>query len=78
MFTSQFWLSASDRAAKSAAQALLLLWGADAAFNLLTVEPLTAVGVAGGAAALSVLTSIASAPFGSGATTTPGLLPGSS
>ena len=74
MFTRQFWISAADRSAKSAAQALLLLWGADAVFDVLAIDPGNAVGVAVGAALLSLLTSVVSAPFGEQAT--PGLLPG--
>jgi len=64
MLTRSFWIGAADRALKSAAQTLLLLWGADGALNVLQIDPLPAVGVAAGAAVLSVLTSIVSAPVG--------------
>src|SRR5256885_1679402 len=64
MYTTSFWLGAADRAAKSFAQALLLLWGADAGFNVLSVAPGPAIGVAIGGAVLSLLTSIVSAPVG--------------
>lgn len=74
MLTTAFWLGAADRSVKSAAQALLLLWGADAGLNLLTIEPLPALGMAGGAAVLSLLTSIASARFGDGGSSS--FLPG--
>lgn len=74
MRTAAFWIGALDRALKSFAQALLLLWGADGAFNLLDVNLVTSLGVAGGAAVLSVLTSIVSAPIGGENTTS--LLPG--
>jgi len=62
MFSVAFWKSAGERCAKSAAQALLLAWGGDQVFNLFTISPLAALGVAGGAAVLSVLTSVVSAP----------------
>lgn len=74
MLTAAFWKGAADRAAKSAAQSLLLLWVSDQAFDLLKVEPLPAVGIAAGAAVLSLLTSIVSAPAGDGGTTS--LIPG--
>lgn len=64
MLTAAFWMGALDRAVKSAAQALLLLWGADEGFNLISVDLPTSLGLAAGAAVLSVLTSIASAPAG--------------
>lgn len=64
MLTAAFWTGAVDRALKSFAQALLLLWGADQAFNVLSVDMPTALGLGGGAAVLSVLTSIVSAPAG--------------
>lgn len=64
MLTATFWTGAADRAVKSFAQALLLLWGASAGFNVLEIEPGAAFGVAGGAAVLSLLTSIVSAPVG--------------
>lgn len=69
LYTGAFWLGTADRAVKSAAQALLLLWGADAGFNVLQVEPLPALGIAGGGAVLSVLTSIVSARAGDAGTT---------
>lgn len=59
-----FWREALDRAAKSAAQALLITLGGDAAFDVFSVDWRVIVGVSGGAAVLSLLTSIASAPFG--------------
>lgn len=74
MLTATFWTGAVDRAVKSFAQALLLLWGADAGFNLLEVNLPTALGLGAGAAALSLLTSIASAPMGDKGTTS--FLPG--
>lgn len=69
-----FWLGALDRAVKSFAQALLLLWGADAGFSLLDVNLVQSLGVAAGAAVLSLLTSIASSSVADRGTTF--LLPG--
>lgn len=69
MLTARFWTGAADRALKSAAQSLLLLWGADAGLNILEIQPLAALGFAGGAAVLSILTSIVSAPAGDEGTT---------
>lgn len=74
MLDAAFWTGATDRAVKSFAQALLLLWGADAGFNLLQVDLPSALGLGGGAAVLSVLTSIVSAPAGDKGTTS--FLPG--
>jgi hypothetical protein len=76
MWTTAFWTGVFDRAVKSFAQALLLLWGADAGFNVLHVNALAAIGVAAGAAVLSVLTSIVSNPIGTAGTTS--MLPGGS
>jgi hypothetical protein len=64
MGTITFWKQLAERAAKSAAQALILLWAADAGFNVLTVNLTEALGLAGGAAVLSALTSIATAGTG--------------
>lgn len=74
MLTKAFWLGATDRCVKSFAQALLLLWGADSGFNILDVSVPAAFGLAAGAAVLSLLTSIVSAPAGDTGTTS--LLPG--
>ncbi|MDN5852451.1 MAG: holin [Actinomycetia bacterium] len=63
MLTSRFWLNTGERAAKTLAQALLALWLAgDGALNVITVDWRAALGVAAGAALISVLTSIVSAP----------------
>lgn len=74
MLTTAFWIGVMDRAVKSFAQALLLLWGADAAFNVVEVDVRGAFGVAAGAAVLSFLTSLVSAPIGDQGTTS--FLPG--
>lgn len=59
-----FWKEAAERAAKSAAQALLGLWVLDGGFNALDADWKLAFGIAAGAAVLSALTSVASTPFG--------------
>lgn len=64
MFTVNFWRQTAERAAKSAAQALIGLWALDGGFNVLDVDAPLAGGVAAGAAVLSILTSIVSLPFG--------------
>lgn len=74
MLTAAFWTGAVDRALKSFAQALLLLWGADQGFNILSISIGPALGVAAGAAVLSLLTSIVSGPIGDKGTTS--FLPG--
>lgn len=67
MFTAAFWAQAIERALKSAAQALLIIWGTTQ-INVLSVNSWsTALSVAVSAALLSVLTSLASLPFGPGA-----------
>ncbi len=64
MFTVAYWKATAERAAKSAAQALLGLWVGDQLFNAWTADYVKAGGVALGAAILSVLTSLVSANFG--------------
>lgn len=60
MWTRTFWRQAAERAAKSAAQALLGMWALDE-FNVLHAHWDTGFGIAAGAAVLSILTSIVSA-----------------
>ncbi len=64
MFSTTFLRETGERALKSAAQALLGLWALDAGFNVVNADFGMALGIAGGAAVLSVLTSVVSAPFG--------------
>jgi hypothetical protein len=63
VFTLVFWAQALERALKSTAQALLVVWGS-AEVNVLTVNWTTAVGVALTAGLVSLLASVASLPFG--------------
>lgn len=66
MLSVQFLKDALERAVKSAAQMLLLLWIGDGAFNILEVRNWSAVaGIALGAFVLSVLTSVVSYPVSS-------------
>lgn len=59
MFTKAFWKDTAERAFKSAAQALLLVWVVvDGVFNVWTVDWNESLGIALGAAAISVLTSL--------------------
>jgi hypothetical protein len=65
MYSLTFWKDALERALKSAAQAVLLAWGGgDAIANLFVMDFQLALGAALGGAALSLLTSIISAPIG--------------
>ncbi len=63
MFTKSFWLEAIDRGVKSAAQAVVLIWGVAEGFDLFDADFANVGGIALGALALSVLTSLISAPF---------------
>lgn len=65
MFTLTFWKLATERAAKTAAQAAVLVIGADQ-FNAIAVDWPEVGGFALGGAILSYLTSVISAPFGEG------------
>lgn len=65
MMNGSFWVGALERAVKTAAQSLLSLWlVGDVAFNLLSIDWGASLGVAAGAAVLSLLSSIVSKPFG--------------
>lgn len=59
MFTVLFWKDAGERAISTAAQVLVALWGADTLFNILTIDVGDALGIAAGAAGLSLLKSLA-------------------
>ena len=74
VWTRSFALGALDRAVKSFAQSLIVLWSADEGFNVLEITAGPTFGVAVGAAALSLLTSIASSPVGDPGSTS--LIPG--
>lgn len=64
MFTKLFWKSAAERAAKSAAQAAVLYFGADQVFDAWHANWGAAGGIASGAVVLSVLSSIISSKVG--------------
>lgn len=63
MFTASFWKQSAERGVKSAAQALIGLWTLDG-FNILHADFPLAGGVAGGAFALSILTSLVTSGMG--------------
>lgn len=63
MWTAQFWKDAGERALKTFAQALIAVLGAGAV-DLMSVGWKQDLSVAGGAALLSLLTSIGSAKVG--------------
>lgn len=64
MFTVAFWKGAAERALKSAAGALLALWGSDAVFDVLNVDLRQAASVALGAWVVSLLMSMLSVGAG--------------
>jgi|AntAceMinimDraft_12_1070368.scaffolds.fasta_scaffold08008_8 hypothetical protein len=71
MFNKKFWIAASERAAKTFAQAAVLailgtgmMAASDVTVNAFTVDWLTVLGFAVGGAVLSYLTSVISAPMG--------------
>lgn len=63
MWTTSFWKQAAERAAKSAAQALIGLWPLDK-FDVLDADFRLAAGVAAGAVVLSLLSSVITAGVG--------------
>ena len=62
MYTSEFWKDAGERATKTAAQALVALFVAGV--TIMSVDWVEALAIAGTAALVSVLTSVASAGRG--------------
>jgi hypothetical protein len=66
LFTVTFWVDTAERAVKTAAQAVILAFGASdsGAGNLFEFDWNSAAGFGLGGAVISVLTSIVSAPFG--------------
>lgn len=64
MFTISWLRDTGERAARSAAQAIILALGAAEGFDLFTADWRNVAGIAAGAAVLSVLTAIVAAPFG--------------
>lgn len=63
MFSKYFWLNVIERATKTIAQSLLSVWTLGAS-NVFSIDFRAAFGVALGAGALSILTSVVSQPFG--------------
>lgn len=73
MFTKAFWIAAGERAIKTFAQTAAALWGGDAALNIVDIDLGEVAGLSASAAALSVLTSLASIPLSKG--DSPSLVP---
>lgn len=73
MLTRAFWIGALDRMIKAVAINLVATIGSKQ-LNLIGVDWTVIAGIAGGAAVLSLLASIASAPIGDRGTTS--MLPG--
>ena len=73
MWTAAFWKDAGERAVKTFAQAFLALFGAGAV-DLLSVDWRADLSVSGGAALLSLLTSLASAKVKVGEPDSPSLV----
>lgn len=63
MWTGLFWKAAAERAIKTAAQVVVTFLGADVV-NAFAVDYERVAGIAAGAAVVSVLTSLVSAPAG--------------
>lgn len=63
MYDIRFWGAAAERALKTLAQTLVALIGANAV-SILDLDWANMLGVSATAAIVSVLTSVASAPFG--------------
>lgn len=76
MFTMLFWRAAAERAAKSAAQGLVLYLGGDQVFDAWHANWGAAGSIALGAAVLSLLTSIISSKVGD--SSSPSLITGDS
>lgn len=78
LFSRSFWLETLDRAIKSGAQGVVLGLSLGEGLNLFDVDWMLALGFAGGAAFLSILTSIMSAGLGTRGNASIISIPGSS
>lgn len=63
MRTKAFWIDSAERAARTAAQSVIALWGVGIT-GILDVDPVQTASVAGLAAALSLLMSVAASGVG--------------
>ncbi len=61
MNSKAFWYATLERAAKTAANSLIIMWAGDQGLDIMNVNLTHALGLAGGAAVLSALMSVASA-----------------
>lgn len=75
MFTRAFWIAAVERAVKTFGQTAVALVGGDAVLSIVEIDAGAIAGVAGAAAVVSVLTSLASIPLSTG--DSPSLVPDS-
>lgn len=73
MFHRSFWIAAVERAIKTFAQTAVALVGGDTFLSIVDVDAGAIAGVAGAAAVVSVLTSLASIPLSTGSS--PSLVP---
>jgi hypothetical protein len=73
MFHRSFWIAAVERAIKTFAQTAVALVGGDAVLSIVDIDAGAIAGVAGTAAVVSVLTSLASIPLSQGSS--PSLVP---
>lgn len=64
MFSKIFWLGTAERAIKTFAQALLLVFVGDSAYNVISVNWPESLGLAATGALISILTSIVSSRIG--------------
>lgn len=66
ILSTAFWKASIERAVKTAAQSVIVLWGVgDQIFNAFDVDWATAGGVAAGGFLLSIITSVASGALSS-------------
>lgn len=63
MFTKLFWRDTIERAVATAAQAALAVLGVDA-FDLLAIDPVGVLSVAGGGAVLAILKALVASKIG--------------
>lgn len=73
MFKRVFWIASVERAIKTCAQTAVALIGGDSVLSIVEIDAGAIAGVAGTAALVSILTSLASIPLSKG--DSPSLVP---